>query len=236
MPASARFSVRGIGVADRVSTSTSRRSCLSRSLAATPKRCSSSTTTRPRSLNGTSLLSRRCVPITMSTVPSARPSIVAACSLAETNRESSADLQRERREALAERRVVLGGEDRRRHEDRDLLAVLGRLERGAQRDLGLAVADVADDEPVHRPRRSMSALTSATARSWSMVSSYGNDASISGLPRRVVAKAWPWAPARAAYSARSSSARSATALRTRCFARSHSVPPSLQSCGRSPPA
>ena len=47
--------------------------------------------------------------------------------------------------------MVLGGEDRRRDEDRDLLAVLGRLERGAQRDLGLAVADVADDQPVHRP-------------------------------------------------------------------------------------
>ena len=61
------------------------------------------------------------------------------------------DLDREGREPLAERRVVLGGEDRGRDEDRDLLAVLGRLERGAQRDLGLAVADVADDEPVHRP-------------------------------------------------------------------------------------
>ena len=41
---------------DRVRTSTSRRSCLRRSLAATPKRCSSSTTTRPRSRNRTSLL------------------------------------------------------------------------------------------------------------------------------------------------------------------------------------
>ena len=47
-PASARFSVRGIGVADSVSTWTSVRICLSRSLCATPKRCSSSTTTRPR--------------------------------------------------------------------------------------------------------------------------------------------------------------------------------------------
>src|SRR5207247_312296 len=36
-------------------------------------------------------------------------------------------------------------------EHRDLLAVLHRLERGAQGDLGLAVADVTDDEPVHRP-------------------------------------------------------------------------------------
>ena len=38
-----------------------------------------------------------------------------------------------------------------RHEDGDLLPVLHRLEGGAQRDLGLAVADVAADEPIHRP-------------------------------------------------------------------------------------
>ncbi len=61
-----------------------------------------------------------------------------------------ADLQREGGEALAERLVMLRGEDRRRDEDCDLLAVLRGLERGPQRDLGLAVADVADDEPVHR--------------------------------------------------------------------------------------
>ena len=61
------------------------------------------------------------------------------------------DLERERREALAERRVVLRREDGRRHEHRDLLAVLRRLECRAQGHLGLAVADVADHEPVHRP-------------------------------------------------------------------------------------
>ncbi len=43
--------VRGIGVAVRVSTSTCVRSCLIRSLCFTPKRCSSSTTSSPRSLN-----------------------------------------------------------------------------------------------------------------------------------------------------------------------------------------
>ena len=47
---------------------------------------------------------------------------------------------------------MLAREQRRRHEDGDLLAVLHRLERGAQRDLGLAVADVAADEAVHRDR------------------------------------------------------------------------------------
>ena len=48
---------------------------------------------------------------------------------------------------------MLLGEDRRRHQQHHLLAVLHRLERGAQRDLGLAVADVAADQAVHRPRR-----------------------------------------------------------------------------------
>ena len=56
-------------------------------------------------------------------------------------------------EPLGERAVVLLGEDRRRHQQHHLLAVLHRLERGPQRDLGLAVADVAADQPVHRPRR-----------------------------------------------------------------------------------
>ena len=62
-----------------------------------------------------------------------------------------ADFEREGGEPLAERPMVLGGEDRRRDQDRDLLAILGGLERGPQRDLGLAVAHVADDQPVHRP-------------------------------------------------------------------------------------
>ena len=43
-------------------------------------------------------------------------------------------------------RIVVG------RQDEDLLAVLGGLERGAQRDLGLAVADVAADQAVHRAR------------------------------------------------------------------------------------
>ena len=49
-PPTASWSVRGIGVALSVSTSTFERSCLMRSLCVTPKRCSSSTTSRPRFL------------------------------------------------------------------------------------------------------------------------------------------------------------------------------------------
>ena len=51
MPVRLISSVRGIGVAVSVSTSTSVFSCLIASLWLTPKRCSSSTTSRPRSLN-----------------------------------------------------------------------------------------------------------------------------------------------------------------------------------------
>src|SRR3990172_4992431 len=52
--ASVMWSVLGIGVAVSVKTSTSFFSSLSRSLSFTPKRCSSSITTRPMSLNSTS--------------------------------------------------------------------------------------------------------------------------------------------------------------------------------------
>ena len=71
---------------------------------------------------------------------------------------------------LGEVAVVLLGEDRRRREDQHLPAVVGGLERRAQRDLGLAVADVAADQAVHRLRRSMSALTTSIASRWSAVS------------------------------------------------------------------
>ena len=61
-------------------------------------------------------------------------------------------LERERivRQPLGERAVVLLGEDRRRHQHQHLLALVRGLERRAQRHLGLAVADVAADQPVHR--------------------------------------------------------------------------------------
>ena len=70
-PVRAMYKVRGIGVAVRVRTSTSVRSLFRCSLWETPKRCSSSMTTRPSSLNCTSAESRRWVPITISTSPRA---------------------------------------------------------------------------------------------------------------------------------------------------------------------
>ena len=59
------------------------------------------------------------------------------------------------REALkpsGERPVVLVGQDGGRDEDRRLPLVHHRLERGPDGDLGLAIADVAQQHPVHRAR------------------------------------------------------------------------------------
>ena len=53
-------------------------------------------------------------------------------------------------ESVGERVAVLCCEQRRRREDGDLLAVLDRLERGPDGDLGLAETDVAAQQPVHR--------------------------------------------------------------------------------------
>ena len=60
------------------------------------------------------------------------------------------DADREAAEALAQRLLVLEGEDGRRRENRDLLAVHHHLEGGAHGHFGLAVADVAAEQAVHR--------------------------------------------------------------------------------------
>ena len=82
-------SVRGIGVAVRVSTSMDCFSFLMASLWVTPKRCSSSTTSRPRSLNSTSLASSRWVPTTTSTEPSFSSFKICFCSAAVLKRLST---------------------------------------------------------------------------------------------------------------------------------------------------
>ena len=63
------------------------------------------------------------------------------------------DLDREALEARDEIVVMLSREQCRRTDDRDLLPRQRSDERGAQRDLGLAEADIADDQPVHRLAR-----------------------------------------------------------------------------------
>ena len=87
-PASDICSVRGIGVADIEITSTFSFSWRSSSFCLTPKRCSSSTISRPRSLARTSRESTRWVPIRMSTRPSAKPLIAAFCSAGVRKRET----------------------------------------------------------------------------------------------------------------------------------------------------
>jgi hypothetical protein len=83
-------SVRGMGVAVSVSTSTSARSAFIASLWRTPKRCSSSMMSRPRFLNCVFSLSSLCVPTTMSTVPSLMPFMAALISLVVRKRLISA--------------------------------------------------------------------------------------------------------------------------------------------------
>ena len=63
------------------------------------------------------------------------------------------DAQRQPGEALGEAAEVLPRQQRRRHHDRDLAAGHRRDEGGAQRHLGLAEADIAADQPVHRLAR-----------------------------------------------------------------------------------
>jgi len=59
----------------------------------------------------------------------------------------------ELREPLLEGLEVLEGEDRGRREDRDLLAVLYRLEGRAHGYFGFAVSDVAAEQAIHRGGR-----------------------------------------------------------------------------------
>ena len=75
------------------------------------------------------------------------------------------------RETLAEGDEVLRGQHRRGHQDRHLRAGLDGLEGGAQGDLRLAVADVADDQAVHGRVALQVVLDLEAARSWSGVSS-----------------------------------------------------------------
>ncbi|CAB4955726.1 unannotated protein [freshwater metagenome] len=87
IPVTAISSVRGIGVADIANTSTVVRIFFKDSFCSTPKRCSSSTITRPRSLKFTSCESKRWVPITTSTLPAASSVRISLDSFAELKRD-----------------------------------------------------------------------------------------------------------------------------------------------------
>src|SRR5665647_1718915 len=80
MPVSDICRVRGMGVAERLITSTCSLRLRSSSFWRTPKRCSSSTTTSPRSWGCTSVLSRRWVPTSTSSLPAPKPARMRFCS------------------------------------------------------------------------------------------------------------------------------------------------------------
>ena len=217
------YSVRGIGVADSVSTSTSRRIFLRCSLCATPNRCSSSITTSPRSLKLTSFWSNRCVP--MMTSIAARGQLRDDLPLLGVRPESRQHLDphRERRQPLAECLEVLLRQHRRRHQHSRLLRVHHGLEGRADRHLRLPVADVAADQPVHRPRRLHVLLDRRDRRQLVGRLDVRERRLELHLPRRVrrvgVARSAPRARRTAASRSRASAC---TAFRTRCFARCHS--------------
>ena len=89
IPDKAMLRVLGMGVADRVSTSTPLEISFSRSLWDTPKRCSSSTTKSPRSLNWTLFCKSLWVPMITSRVPARRSWSVFFCWAAVRNRLST---------------------------------------------------------------------------------------------------------------------------------------------------
>ena len=81
------------------------------------------------------------------------PSLVALSSAAGTSRDGLRTLHRQAGKALLEGLEVLARQQRRRHDDRHLLARHGDGEGRAQRHFGLAEADVAADQPVHHLAR-----------------------------------------------------------------------------------
>ena len=89
-PSRPMCSVRGMGVAVIVSTSTICRSAFSRSFTSTPNRCSSSITTSPRLWKCTSGWASRCVPMTMSIEPSSRRRMISVCCRRVANRDRAA--------------------------------------------------------------------------------------------------------------------------------------------------
>ena len=153
--------VRGIGVAVMTSTCGAVPLARSASRCSTPKRCCSSMTTRPRSLNSTPSLSSAWVPTTMPASPSrclsqrgpARGGAERAGQQRDPGRlVRAAELAatRQRTEQLTQRPGVLLGEHLGRGEQCRLAAAVDDGEHRPQRDDGLATADLALQQPVHR--------------------------------------------------------------------------------------
>ena len=150
IPSRLMCKVRGIGVAERVRTSTVVRNVFNHSLSSTPNRCSSSMITSPRSLKATSFCKIRWVPIRMSTLARGGPFQDFADLGLGAKAVDGLDREGKLGHAGREAAVVLLGQDRRRHQHGHLLAGVDGLEGRPDGDLGLAVADVAADQAIHR--------------------------------------------------------------------------------------
>ncbi len=236
IPVRAISRVRGMGLAVRVSTSTPSAMALIDSLWVTPKRCSSSTTSSPSFLKVTSSPSRRWVPTTTSTEPSARPASTALAWALVRNRLSIST--RMGKGAYRSAKVwacwlasrVVGTS-----------TAAWKPSWTALNTARMATSVLPKPTSPQTSRsmgrgRSMSSLTSSMARSWSTVSTNGNDDSSSACHGVSGPKAWPETSSRRRYRATSSSAISCTAARARDRAFCHSEPPSRLTEGESPPA
>ena len=151
--------------------------CLMRSLWRTPKRCSSSTTNRPRSRNSTSCERIRCVPIDDIDFAFGQALRHFAISFSIAKAAEHFDAHRKGRESALECLEMLEREHRGGREHRDLLAVAQRFERGAHGDFGLAVAHVAAQQTVHGMRALHILLDLLDGASWSLVSVNSNASS-----------------------------------------------------------
>ena len=149
--------------------------------------------------------------------------------------EPADDLDRERElgHPRGEAAVVLLGQDRGRHQHGDLLAGVDRLERRPDGDLGLAVADVAADQAIHRLALGHVALDRLDGRE--LVGrllvgkgrlELGHPVAVLGRDRRI-----PGWLARWAWMSISSCARSTTASATRFFRFSQVDEPIFESVG-----
>ncbi len=137
-------------------------------------------------------------------------------------------------EALHRRQIMLPREHGRRHEDRRLLAREDALHHGAQRDLGLAEADVAAQQAVHRPVGLHILLDLRDAAQLILgLLIWETPPRTPAAMRRPPGRRSRWTLARAAYSRISPSASSLAAALARALALDQSAPPSLFSRTRS---